>query len=261
MDSLERITSLKELPSGKKIYFASDFHLGAPNSKESLVRERKIVEWLEHIKKDASAIFLVGDVFDFWFEYENVIPKGFIRFQGKLAELSDHGVPIFLFTGNHDLWYTDYFEKELSIQIFKNPIRAEIAGKDFFIGHGDGLGDGDHFFKFVKKIFVSRLPKWLFKWLHPDIGISIAKFWSGSSREGKGIEDEKFLGDDEILLNYCKQIEQKDHHDFYIFGHRHLALEMKVSNQSTYFNLGEWFKANTYLEFDGEKATLCHFNS
>lgn len=261
MRGLERIDSLKELSPGKKIYFASDFHLGAPNHEESLDRERRIVQWLEHVKANAAAIFLVGDVFDFWFEYKHVIPKGFIRFQGKLAEISDAGIPIYLFSGNHDLWYKQYFRQELNIPVYHHPVSMDIGEKSFLIGHGDGLGRGDHFFKMVKRVFTSKLPQWLFKWTHPDLGIPIAKYWSGSSREKSKKHDEKFLGEEEVLFKYCQTIEKEKHHDFYIFGHRHLPLEMKILNTSTYYNLGEWFKANSYLEFDGKKAALLHFNS
>lgn len=262
MESQERIDSLGKLSlsAGKKIYFASDFHLGVPNEVESLDREKRIVRWLEHIQNDVSAIFFVGDVFDFWFEYKNVIPKGFIRFQGKIAELTDAGIPIILFSGNHDLWYKDYFTKELGIPVYHQPVRLELADSSFLIGHGDGLGTGDHFFKMVRKIFTSKISQWLFRWIHPDFGIPMAKYWSRSSREQSLARDEKFRDEDEVLFKYCQEIERGNHHDYYVFGHRHLPLEMKVADNSTYYNLGEWFKANSYLEFDGKKATLLHFN-
>lgn len=260
MKSLNHFDSLVKLSPGKKIYFASDFHLGAPDDEISKQREKKIIKWLEQIKNDASAIFLVGDLFDFWFEYKHAIPKGFIRFQGKLAELVDTGIPIFIFTGNHDLWYKDYFSNELGIPVFDKPISLEIVSKSFLVGHGDGLGDGGYSFKVIKKIFTAKIPRWLYRWVHPDLGIPIAKFWSNSSREKSMAKDEKFLGEDEILLNYCRKIEQEKHHDYYIFGHRHLPLQMNVSDQSTYYNLGEWFEANSYLEFDGKKASLLHFS-
>ena len=259
MESTRRFDSLKALAPEKKVYFASDFHLGAPNKGESRIRERKIIEWLEQVRKDASAIFLVGDVFDFWFEYSHVIPKGFTRFLGKLAEISDSGIPIYLFSGNHDLWYKDYFTEELSIAVIHDPISIEIGKTSFYIGHGDGLGKGDRSFKAIKRLFKSGLAQWMFRWLHPDIGVSIANFWSRSSRSKSLSKDEKFLGEQERLFQYAKDVEQTRHHDFYIFGHRHLALEMQISDQATYINLGEWFKSNSYLEFDGQKASLLHF--
>ena len=260
MKSLKRIDSLVELSPGKKIYFASDFHLGAPDDESSRLREKRIAQWLEHIRTDASAIFLVGDLFDFWFEYKHAIPKGFTRFLGKLSELVDSGIPIYVFSGNHDLWYRDYFTKELQIPIFQDPISLKIGEVSFFIGHGDGLGNGDHAFKAIKRLFTASVPQWFFKWIHPDIGIPLAKFWSNSSRKRNVRRDEKFLGNDEVLLKFCQEREKEDHHDYYIFGHRHLPLEMKVTDESLYFNLGEWFEANTYLVFDGKEASLLRFS-
>lgn len=255
----ELISSFKELPSDKKLYFASDFHLGIPNEEESLNREKKIIKWLEHISNDASAIFLVGDVFDFWFEYKNTIPKGFIRFQGKLAELRDRGIPIFLFAGNHDLWMNSYFPTQLDIPVYKDPILLEVNNKKLFVGHGDGLGPGDSFYKFVKHIFTNPFFQWLFQWIHPNIGVSLATYWSRKSRLANGKLDEAFDGESERLWQFCKKINQSQHHDYYIFGHRHLPLELDVSANSTYFNLGEWVNQCTYLEFDGNKAVLKTF--
>lgn len=253
------ICSFRELPSNKKVYFASDFHLGAPNEEESLARERKIINWLQHISKDAAAIFLVGDVFDFWYEYKSTIPKGFIRFQGKLAELRDQGIPIILFTGNHDLWMFDYFPSQLDIPVIKKAIEFKIGETSFLIGHGDGLGPGDLLFKFTKSIFSNRLMQWFFQWIHPNIGVWLAKYWSKNSRDFSDQRNQPFDEKTERLLSYCKSMESKEHHDLYIFGHRHLPLELNVSDNSTYFNLGEWMNHCTYLEFDGEKAVLKTF--
>lgn len=252
----ELISSFKELPSHKKLYFASDFHLGIPDEKTTLEREKKIVKWLEHISHDASAIFLVGDIFDFWFEYRNTIPKGFIRFQGKLAQLSDKGIPIFLFTGNHDLWMRDYFPSQLGIQVYHNPITLEVNDKTLFVGHGDGLGQGDRLYKVVKKVFTNPFCNWLFQWIHPNIGVSLAHYWSRKSRLANGELDEKFEGEKERLWQYAKSINESSHHDYYIFGHRHLPLELPVADRSTYFNLGQWVNQYSYLEFDGDRAKL-----
>lgn len=244
---------------GKKIFFASDFHLGAPNKLESKKREEKIIRWLEEIRNEASAIFLVGDIFDFWFEYQEVIPKGFVRFISKISELRDQGIPIFFFTGNHDLWMKNYFTEELDIPVFHQPVTLNIEGKKILIGHGDGLGPGDHFYKFLKKIFTYSFFNWLFRWLHPDLGIKIAKAWSGKSRISNIEKDEgSFLGEDEWLWQYCKEIEAKTHHDYYIFGHRHLPLTLAVGDHSTYFNLGEWVSQYTYLEIS---STLCELKT
>ncbi|MEM6736039.1 MAG: UDP-2,3-diacylglucosamine diphosphatase [Bacteroidota bacterium] len=260
MVNLDQVNLLQYLEPGKKIYFASDFHLGVPDRNKSLERERIIIRWLEHIKSDASAIFFVGDVFDFWFEYKQAIPKGFVRFQGKLAELCDQGISIFLFAGNHDLWYSDYLNKELGIVLFKKPIEISINNKRFLIGHGDGLGKGNHLYNVIKKVFTARIPQWIFRWIHPDIGITLGKFWSNASKERSKRKDEIFKGESEILFNYCLDVEKRSHHDFYVFGHRHMPLEMNLSNQSTYFNLGEWMTSNSYLKFDGEKAILLNFS-
>ena len=257
----ELISSYKELPSGKKIYFASDFHLGVPDKKTSREREMKIVKWLEHVSTDAQAIFLVGDLFDFWFEYKSTIPKGFLRFQGKLAALRDRGIAIHFFTGNHDLWMFGYFEEELGIIIHKNPIVLEINEARLFVGHGDGLGPGESTFKFIKRVFKHPFAIWLFQWVHPTIGVALAKFWSKRSRIGTESKDDHFLNEDEILYQFCKEAETHHHHDFYIFGHRHLPLEMDVSARAKYFNLGDWINHCTYLTFDGKHASLDTFDA
>ena len=246
------------LAPGRCIYFASDFHLGTPSPEHSRERERAIVAWLDAIRPTADVIFLVGDVFDFWFEYKRTIPKGFIRLQGKLAELTDAGTRIVLFTGNHDMWMNDYFTQEMGIPVYREPRRYDIGGKRFYIGHGDGLGPGDFVYKRLKTVFESGLARRLFRWLHPDVGIGLAHAWSRRSRisnQEKG-EDE-FLGDDrEWLMQYCREVETQMHHDYYIFGHRHLSLDLAVSPISRYVNLGEWVSAKTYAVFDGTELVL-----
>ncbi len=255
MEAFEQLGSI-EISFNKKIYFASDFHLEVSNSAQSLSREQKIVEWLEYIKSDASAIFLLGDIFDFWFEYKKAVPRGFVRFLGKIAELSDHGIPIHFFTGNHDLWMSDYFEKELNVSIHKKPAQLSIGHDKFLMGHGDGIGKGDHAFKLIKKVFESHLSSWLFARLHPNLIISLAEFWSGYSRSRNKKKDEIFKGEDEVLFRWCKAQEEKMHFDFYVFGHRHMPLEMKISERSTYFNLGSWFDKCHYLTYDGTDIIL-----
>ena len=246
----------------KKIFFASDFHLGAPNAEESKIREKKIIFWLDQIADEAAAIFLVGDIFDFWFEYKEVIPKGFIPFVSKIHQLRERGIPILFFTGNHDLWMKNYFTQELGIPVYHHPIELSVNGKKILVGHGDGLGPGDHTYKLIKKVFVNPVAQWLFRWFHPDLGIKLAKAWSGKSRISNLEKKENhFLGEDEWLWKYCKDMESKVHHDYYIFGHRHLPLELKVSENSTYFNLGEWVSQFTYLELDQEGPKLKTFSS
>lgn len=250
-----------ELPAGKKVYFASDNHLGAPTMKESRVRELKFVRWLDNIKADAGVIFLMGDLFDFWFEYKTVIPKGFTRTLGKLAELSDAGIQIHYFVGNHDLWMNGYFEEELNIPVYHKPQQYNINGTSFFLGHGDGLGPDDKGFKRMKKVFTNPVAKWFFKWLHPDLGVRLAKHLSVSNKLISGDDDAKFLGNDkEWLVQYCKRKLETQHYDHFIFGHRHLPLEISLNENSTYTNLGDWINYYTYAEFNGSALSLKEFN-
>ena len=244
----------------KKIYFASDFHLGVPNYEKSLDRERSVVKWLDEIKQDASEIYLMGDLFDFWFEYKYTVPKGFVRLLGKIAKIVDSGIPVTLFTGNHDMWMFDYLPKELGVTIYREPIIREYNGKKFYLGHGDGLGPGDNGYKFIKKIFANPFCQWLFARLHPNFAMRMANFWSKKSRLSNGSEDEKFSGEEnEWLAIYSKEILQKEHFDYFIFGHRHLPLNIKLNNQSSYINLGEWVNYNTYAVFDGTDLELKYY--
>jgi len=246
---------------GTNIYFASDFHLGVPNGEKSRERERLIIQWLDLASTDAKEIYLVGDLFDFWYEYETVVPKGFVRFQAKLAELCDRGIPIHVFTGNHDMWMFSYLEKELGVTMHRCPIIREWNGKRFFIGHGDGLGPGDHGYKFIKKIFANPVCIWLFKWIHPDIGVRLANFWSGRSRESNLIADETYKGDEnEWLLQFCNATLRTEHFDYFIFGHRHLVLDKKVGERSRYLNLGAWFKDPHFAVWNGNELVLKKLN-
>lgn len=247
------------IQKGKKIYFASDFHLGVPNYEKSREREKTLVNWLESIRSDAQEIFLVGDLFDFWFEYKHTIPKGYIRFLGKIAELNDSGIPIHFFTGNHDMWMFDYLPQELGITIHRDSIQREWNGKKFFIGHGDGLGPGDRFYKFIKTFFQSKVCQWFFARLHPNLGMGIANFWSKKSRISNIKKGEEFLGEEkEWLYIYAQNILKKEHFDYFIFGHRHLVLDLKIKNKNArYINLGEWVTGNPHFAwFDGDELTL-----
>lgn len=244
-----------------KIYFASDLHLGAPDLQRSKSREQLFINWLETIEHDADALYLVGDVFDFWFEYKTVVPKGYIRLLGKLAAMSDSGIDIHFFTGNHDMWAFEYFEEELGVTMHRHPINREWNGHHFMIGHGDGLGPGDRSYKRLKRVFSSRLCQWAFRWIHPDIGIRIANFFSRSSRQQQGDSEKEFLGEEkEWLLQYCKQKLKDKHYDYFIFGHRHLALDVQLNEKSRYINLGDWIRFNSYAVFDGEDLELKYFN-
>jgi len=247
-------------PTNKKIYFLSDFHLGAPDAASSLQREKQVVRFLDEIKNDAAEIFLVGDMFDFWYEYRKVVPKGFTRLLGKLAELSDAGIPMHFFVGNHDMWMKDYFLKELNIPIYFEPKEFERNGKKFLIGHGDGLGPGDKGYKFLKKIFRNSFCQWLFGILPPYFGMGLADYFSRRSRAQTGVSEETFLGEDkEWLLIYSKEVLKKKNFDFFVFGHRHLAIDHRLSGNSRYINLGDWIHYYTYAVFDGNNLQLKSF--
>lgn len=248
------------IPEGKKIYFASDFHMGAPDLTSSRLREQQIVSWLDFAARDAAEIYLVGDVFDFWFEYARVIPKGFARLQGKLAEITDAGIPVHFFSGNHDMWGLDYFKDELGLILHRDPISVNYNGKDFYIGHGDGLGPGDSTYKMLKKIFRNPLCQWLFARIHPNLGVGIASGWSNKSR-ARSHEEEVFQGmDKEWLAIYAREVLQRSFYDYFIFGHRHLPLDLLLDGKSRYINLGEWMTFRSYAVFDGTKLGLEYWN-
>jgi len=250
------------LEINKKIYFASDQHFGAPTTEQSKVREQKFIDWLDTIKSDAEIIFLLGDLFDFWFEYKKAVPKGFVRVLGKLAVLRDSGIQIYFFVGNHDLWMGDYFEKELNIQVFHQTKEFTFNNKTFLIGHGDGLGPGDKGYKRMKKLFTNPVSKWLYRWLHPDIGIRLAQYLSIKNKLISGEEDVKYLGEEkEWLVQYCKKKLNKKQYDYFVFGHRHLPLEIAISETSKYINTGDWITYFTYGEFDGEELVLKNYKS
>ena len=241
----------------KKIYFASDQHFGLPDAKSSKLREERFITWLDEVKTDAGAIFLLGDLFDFWFEYKTVVPKGFIRVLGKIAEIRDKGIPMYFFVGNHDLWMNGYFESELGIPVYHSPKEFEFGGKKFLIGHGDGLGPGDKGYKRMKKVFQHPVSKWFYRWLHPDIGVRLAQYLSTKNKLISGDEDIKFLGEDnEWLVQYAKRKLEQRHFDYFLFGHRHLPMEIKVGENSKYINTGDWITHFTYAVFDGEDLHL-----
>ncbi len=243
-----------------KIYIASDQHFGAPNGDKSRKRELLFVAWLDEIKSDATELFLLGDLFDFWFEYKKVIPKGFVRVLGKLAELSDSGIKIHFFIGNHDLWVRDYFESEFGFQVYHKPTKFTFNNKTFLIGHGDGLGPGDTSYKLMKKVFINPISKFLYRWLHPDIGVRLAQYLSLKNRFISGEEDMAFLGEEkEALIVYCKEQYQQEKFNFFLFGHRHLPMEIEIAKDSKYINTGDWIKYNSYAVFDGEELNLLSY--
>ncbi|MCB9245600.1 MAG: UDP-2,3-diacylglucosamine diphosphatase [Flavobacteriales bacterium] len=244
-----------------KYYFASDFHLGIPDAARSREREKALVRWLEQVRHDAHSIFLMGDLFDFWFEYKYVVPKGYVRLLGKLAELRDSGIEIVCFRGNHDMWMFGYFESELGIPVISNEYILMVGDKKFYLHHGDGLGPGDRSYKMLKRIFRNTLCQWLFSILPPRWGFGLANFFSSRSRLANASYDEQFTGENEWLWQYAKEMEKREHFDYYIFGHRHLPLDLEVNERSRYYNLGEWLHHRTYGVFDGEKFELKTFEA
>ena len=248
------------MSSPKKLYFASDFHLGSPSYAKSREREAILVSWLDMIKADASEVFLMGDVFDFWFEYRTVVPKGYVRFFGKLAEMADMGIRIYLFKGNHDMWMFDYFTKEFGAMIISNELVIERSGKKFYLHHGDGLGPGDHFYKFLKNFFRSKLCQWLFARIHPNLGVGVANYWSGKSRianEKKDTPNSSMKS--EYLPVFCRELLKTEYYDYLIFGHRHKVMDMLINGKSRYINLGEWVLTRSYAVFDGEDVKIEYF--
>ena len=254
------LEATRPLTPGKKIYFASDFHLGIDARTTSRERERLLVQWLREVAVDAEEIYLVGDLFDFWFEYKHAVPRGFTRVLGALAELTDGGLPIHVFTGNHDMWIFDYLPNETGVQLHRSPIQKEWNGQRFFIGHGDGLGPGDYGYKFIKRVFASKACQWLFARLHPNFGIALANFWSRTSRKSSAEADRTYLGEDkEWLVQYCKEVLEHRNYDVFVFGHRHLPLDIALTPESRYINLGDWLGYFTYAAFDGERIELLKY--
>lgn len=243
----------------KKVFFVSDLHLGTPNYTQSRLREQKFVQWLHQNQPHMSALYIVGDLFDFWYEYKTVVPRGYVRTLGTLAQIADAGIPIHFFTGNHDLWMFGYFQQELGIQVHHQPVIQIIQNQKFMIGHGDGLGPGDYGYKVLKKVFTNPICQTLFGTLHPNIALGVANYFSQKSRNANPQKDAIFLGNHkEWLLQYCqKKIKQIPDIKWFIFGHRHLPLHISLSQtQATYINLGDWLQYYTYAVFDGNNTQL-----
>lgn len=232
-------------------YFASDFHFGAPDEAVSAERENRVLSWLDNIMADAGTLFLLGDIFDFWFEYRDVVPRGYYRLFSKFRELRDKGISVYYFTGNHDMWVENYFSKEFGFQIFRKQQFFIINGKRCLVGHGDGLGKGDLGYKFIKKMFAFRPNVWLYGLLHPRIAFSVARFFSHKSRAMTGAEDSVFLSNDkEMLVQYALSVLKDNEIDFFIYGHRHLPLDIKLSDTARYINTGDWLVHDSFCKFD-----------
>jgi len=245
-----------------KTYFVSDVHLGSSTFIESLEREKRLVRWLEFIRNDAKELYLLGDIFDFWFEYIEAVPRGFTRFLGKLAELSDSGVEIHYFTGNHDLWMNDYLPNEIGLILHKKPSVTNIGGKTFYIAHGDGLGDRSLSFKLIRWVFHNRICQILFRTFHPDLGIKLAHVWAKHSRLKEWKYPKPFLGEEkENLVIYSKSyIQTHPETDYLIFGHRHILLDKMLSIKNRIMIIGDWLQHFSYAVFDGKELTLKQFD-
>ena len=244
----------------KKIYFVSDSHLGVPDHASSLIREKKLVRWLDMVAGDASDIYLLGDIFYFWFEYRTVVPKGFVRLLGKIAEMVDLGITIHYFTGNHDMWVFDYFEEEIGLVIHRHSIEVTLHKKKLHIAHGDGLGPGDHGYKWIKRIFSNRMCQRLFSFLHPGIGTGLALYLSRRSRIAKGHHDSYFRdGKEDSLVTYSKDLLQSRPIDFFVFGHRHDPVSMEIKPGVLFINTGDWVNHFTYAVLDEGSMTLKYF--
>lgn len=250
------------MKEGKKVYFVSDAHFGVPNREKSHLREQLFINWLNEVKQDAHEIYIMGDLFEFWYEYKTVIQKGYVRLLGKMAEITDAGIPIYFFRGNHDVWAFDYLAEELNFKIYPDTLIKEIGNKTFFLGHGDGLGKGDNGYKFLKKVFRNRFNQWLFRWLHPDVGTRMGLFWSNKSRvanENSGIEKVNDAGL-ERLAGFCKEtLERQPNIDFFVFGHIHKPKITKLNSQSKYISIGDWISYFSYVKFDGDNLEIKYF--
>ena len=241
----------------KKVYFVSDIHLGAPALKQNKERELLFVDWLKNVRNDASEIYLMGDIFDFWFEYKKVAPRGFVRVLGALADITDSGIPVHYFTGNHDFWIFDYLPQETGVTLHHDFLTKELNGKKFFLSHGDDLGERDKGYQFIKKLFRNRFAQWAYSQLHPDTAFKVAHNWSKQSRLSKGGEGLGFLGEEkEEQIIFAKEILQKEHFDFFVFGHRHLAIDYPLNGSSRLIMLGEWFREFSYGVLEGQEFRI-----
>lgn len=239
-----------------RIYFASDAHLGMHPREKSAERERIFVQWLESIRKDATEIYLVGDIFDYWFEYRKVVPRGFTRFLGKISEITDSGIPVHFFTGNHDVWVFDYLPSETGVTVHREPCILEHGDQRLFIAHGDGLGPGERGYKLLKRIFTSKVLQWLYARIHPNASMAFAHRWSRQSRFARGIASE-FMGEDrEVLIRFARTVLRDEHFDFFIFGHRHIPLVMELEENSRLVYLGDWIGNFTFAVYDGSQVVL-----
>lgn len=250
----------------KKIFFVSDFHFGVPDHASSLKRERMLVEWFNRTRHQAAAYYLMGDVFDFWFEYKTVVPKGFVRLLGTIASITDAGIPVHVFRGNHDIWAFDYLSTEVGVVLHREPQIVKLGDKVFFLAHGDGLGPGDTGYKLLKKVFENRVNQWLFRWLHPDMGTRMGLYFSKRSRIANIAREQKndqtIVVENEMLYAYClRKLQQQPGINYFVFGHRHSPLVHPLQEDSKMVILGDWVNHFTYAEFDGKDIELKKFEA
>lgn len=246
--------------SRKKIYFASDMHLGMHPEADSREREKKLVDWLRSIEEDVAELWLLGDIFDYWFEHKKVVPRGFVRFIGKLAELADQGVPIHIFTGNHDVWFFDYFPKEIGAVIHRDPVIWSFGQRTFYLSHGDGLTKKDRGYLFIKSIFRSKFLQWWWARLHPNGSAAFAQWWSKKSRYGKEmVHPFKGEEEEEQLIFARKMLEQNPEIDYFLFGHRHIPYDVEIAKEKRVICLGDWISSFSYAVFDGVELKLEYF--
>lgn len=245
----------------KNIYFLSDAHLGSLAIEHRRMQERRLVRFLDDIKEKASAIYLLGDMFDFWYEYKYVVPRGYTRFLGKLSELTDMGVEVHYFTGNHDIWAYDYLARECGVTLHTKPLTTEIYDKVFFIAHGDGLGDGDKKFKLIRGIFHNRLCQRLFSAVHPRWGMWFGLQWAKHSRLKRKEGEPPYMGDDKEQLVLFTKDYMKGHADvdYYIYGHRHIELDLQLTKRVRMMIIGDWISHFTYVVFDGVHLFLSEY--
>lgn len=244
------------MTNGKKIYFISDVHLGAPALKNNREREIHFARWLDYIRSDVEELYLLGDIFDFWFEYRKVVPRGFTRILGRLADMADAGIPIHFFAGNHDLWVFDYLPMEIGLEMHPNELITEIRGKKFYLTHGDGLDPDDKGYLILKKIFSSKILQWIFARLHPNFAFHIAHRWSKASRLSKIDRNKDFDPRNENMYKFASRFLEKESIDYFIFGHRHRMADLELKDNSRLILLGDWITNFSYGEFDGENVTL-----
>ena len=244
----------------KNIYFISDVHLGSKNLNNNRERELHLIKFIDSIKEKCSSLWLMGDIFDFWFEYKHAVPKGHTRLLGKLSELHDNGIEVNMFIGNHDIWIFDYLTQECGVKIHKEQYKEiTLNGKLMLLGHGDGLNPKDVGFKIIRKVFHNPVAQWLFRWIHPDCGIALATSWSSSSRKSQGgVVTKQYMGNDkEDSVIFCnKYIQEHPNIEYVIFGHRHLPFTVKLDNGATYINTGDWQTQFTYAELNSKGELL-----